>query len=109
MSVLTVSRKNTQEITLHENELSDRAKKYFYASAKPNTRKTYARLWLLFEKWCIANEMPFMPSKPKVICEYISYLAEDEKKQHNSIIVYLAAIRLAHVYAGHDPSPTSAK
>ncbi len=104
-----ILKNNQSQIALPEDELSDRAKKYFYGSKKENTRKTYARLWLLFEKWCIANALEFMPSSPKTICEYVSYLAEVEEKQHNSIIVYVSAIRLAHIYGGHDPSPTSAR
>lgn len=107
MSNLTAyERKNIEEFK--EEEISERVKKYFYNSKKKNTQKTYARLWLIFEKWCIKNKREFMPASSATICEFVSYLAQDEEKQHNSIIVYVSSIRLAHIYAGHDPSPTSA-
>jgi len=88
--------------------LSEGAKKLVEDSSPHNTKRTYARLWDIFQSWCIERNSQHLPADPKTIVEFLHDQSANENISHKSLIVYLSAIRMLHLDSGFDPSPTSA-
>lgn len=65
-----------------------------------NTRTTYSSALRQFETWCLVNRQPSVPTNPGVVAAYIVELACAGKSM-STVTVALAAIRAAHLDAGH--------
>jgi len=86
--------------------LSEKSKEYFHDASAINTQKTYARLWGIFQAWCIANERQHLPASPETIVDFLVAQATEKDISHRSLFVYTAAIGFLHTDMGFDPPPT---
>lgn len=93
----------TGDIVLARSEvlarLDESAQTYEEASRAKNTRKTYEKAWLAFDRWCVAQAQQSFPASPDTIRRYIAALA-DNGRRFRSINVACAAIRAMHFDAG---------
>lgn len=105
MNDLILSRQ--QGIRSITDGLSEEARKLVEDSNPHNTKRTYARLWEIFQGWCIERGFQHLPANPKTIVEFIYDQATHKDISHKSLNVYIAAIRMIHLESGFDPAPTS--
>lgn len=80
--------------------LSAQASEYVGESISNNTKRAYQSDYRQFENWCKASGALSLPASPAVIAEYFSDMAKSGAKA-STISRRRAAIRLAHVSAGH--------
>lgn len=87
--------------------LSESASSYLVNAISENTRRGYQADYRSFEAWCAERGVRALPATPAVAAEYFSSLAEAGRKA-STITRARAAIRLAHVSAGHPDVTASA-
>lgn len=80
---------------------------YLAAEKSQNTRRAYAADWAHFAAWCGAAGCAPLPAAPIDVATYLSALADSGLKA-KTIQRRTAAIRSAHLAAGHEP-PTNAE
>jgi site-specific recombinase XerD len=80
---------------------------YLAAEKSKNTRRAYAADWASFTTWCEANDRISLPATPIDVATYLAQLADGGLKA-KTIQRRTAAIRSAHLAAGHEP-PTNAE
>jgi len=80
---------------------------YLEASSAENTRKAYKSDWADFATWCEGAGKASLPAAPIDVATYLAQLA-DRGLKVSTIQRRTAAIRAAHVAAGHEP-PTNAE
>ena len=78
----------------------ERVSRALEGSRSANTRKSYARGWTAFERWCLEKGTSSMPADPEFIAAYLAERAESGWKI-STIRVAWAAISDAHRQAGH--------
>ena len=78
----------------------ERVSRALEGSRSANTRKSYARAWTAFERWCLEKRTSSMPADPEFIAAYLADRAESGWKI-STIRVAWAAISDAHRQAGH--------
>ena len=72
-----------------------------------NTQRAYRSAWARWEAWAEAHQTPSLPARPEALVAYVESGAQEGKKA-STITLWLAAIRAAHLAAGHEHSPTEA-
>ncbi len=92
---LTRGKRNTSLLS----GLVTRARSYGEAAKAPNTRRAYASDWQHFTAWCNAKDLDALPASPGTIALYLTDHAGALKVP--TLGRRLAAIRAAHLYAGH--------
>lgn len=80
--------------------LSAQTSEYVGESISANTKKAYQSDYRQFENWCKASGAKSLPATPAIAAEYFSDMAKSGAKA-STISRRRAAIRLAHVSAGH--------
>jgi len=86
--------------------LSEPTAQYLVNAISANSLRAYKSDYRSFEAWCAERGLRPLPATPAVVAEYFSSLAEAGRKA-STITRARAAIRLAHVSAGH-PDVTAA-
>ena len=81
-------------------ELSRRAALYATRARGDGTRRAYRSAWRSFETWCHSLGREPLAADPGTIAMYVVRCA-DQGFAVSSIRVHLAAIRTAHLLAGH--------
>ena len=97
--------RQTSELTSELDRLVDAARSFAEASLSANTRRAYGAGWSDFELWCHDHQCAALPALPQSIALYLADLAS-RGRSVATLQQRLAALRLAHHTAGHDPSPT---
>ena len=80
------------------------AKGFIEASLSPNTRRSYKNAWNKFTTWCSATGEQSLPASAYTVSRFVTAQAT-AKKSAATIGIMLAAIKKAHIVAGHN-SPT---
>lgn len=80
--------------------LSAQTSEYVGESISANTKKAYQSDYRQFESWCKAADFSALPATPAAVADYFSDMAKSGAKA-STISRRRAAIRLAHVSAGH--------
>lgn len=70
------------------------------------TRQAYRSDFRIFRDWCATRSLPHFPAAPETISAFIAAEAKTGVKT-STITRRLAAIRYAHVLAGHEPPTNS--
>ncbi len=83
------------------------AQEFMEASRSEATRRAYASDWRIFQEWCQARGLPFLPAPPEAVCLFLASQAETGIKA-STLGRRLASIKLAHTSAGHE-SPTNSE
>ena len=84
----------------------DAAERFIEASRSPATRRAYAADWRIFSAWSDTRGLPSLPASPKAVCLFLAAQAEAGLKAA-TLGRRVAAIRLAHTSAGHEPPTAS--
>ena len=87
--------------------LSESASRYLVNAISESSRRGYQADYRSFSTWCAERGVRALPATPAVVAEYFSSLAEAGRKA-STITRARAAIRLAHVSAGHEDVTASA-
>lgn len=90
--------------TLHEE--IEAAKSFARDQHAGATRQAYRSDFRIFQAWCAARSLPGFPAEPATISAFIAAEAKAGVKA-STITRRLAAIRYAHVLAGHEPPTNS--
>lgn len=81
---------------------------FYAASARAAaTRRAYLGAWRGFSSWCTSTGRRPLPASPSTVAAFLSYLA-DTGASLATVVRHHAAIRHAHVLAGHDLPTSSA-
>ena len=83
------------------------AQGFMEASRSEATRRAYASDWRIFTAWAAERGLPALPASPETVCLFLASQAEAGARA-STIGRKMAAIRLAHTSAGHEP-PTSSE
>jgi integrase len=87
------------------NELIERAKDYMAEALSERTREAYGRWQRAFTGWCERHGRQTLPASPETIAAWLTSLADGEDGRRPlaraSINQALAAVTLAHRFAGH--------
>ena len=102
-SLATVDR----ETLLSPPAVSAATRGYLAAAQASNTRRAYLADWLHFATWCADRAVDALPATPETLADYVSDSAACGRST-STIGRRLAAVRSAHLTAGHAVSPTSA-
>ena len=92
-----------KQIELLKKEV-DSATKYMEDSLSENTKRAYRIQWDQFSAWCFVRGISPMPSEPEVVCVFIAWLADNNKKVA-TIARMLSSISKAHRVAGVVANP----
>jgi site-specific recombinase XerD len=82
-------------------------RRYLDAAQAPNTRRAYLADWEHFAGWCAERGLDALPAAAEALADYVTDSAACGKSTA-TIGRRLAAVRSAHLTAGHAVSPTSA-
>jgi integrase len=90
------------------------AKTYKEHALSANTRRAYASDWRIFEAWCLATNVEYLPADPTVVDLFIGQEAwpaskEIAPKSPSTINRRLAAIDAVHQYKGYPPPSKNKK
>lgn len=84
-------------------EAAEAARTFADAALAAGTRDAYRRAWRQFEVWCAGHGLGSCPALPGTVAAWIGAAAAAGRSP-SRIAVVLAAVRAAHVSAGHaDP------
>ena len=72
----------------------------------PATRRAYGSDWRLFESWCAFKSVPSLPAAPVTVAAFLAYEASRGTRA-STIGRRCAAVRFAHMLAGHEPPTNS--
>ena len=89
-------------------DLIQKANDLIRAPKAPSTRKAYQSDFRIFESWCAAHGLAFLPSAPQTIALYIASCVV-ARLAPATIARCLASISKAHQAAGFEDSPASTK
>ncbi len=70
---------------------------------RPSTKRTYSSVQSRFCKFCSQHNLVAVPASELTILRFIAFITP--KVSHNSMPVYLAAIRALHIVNGHPAPP----
>ena len=73
---------------------------YLRQAQAPNTWRAYQSQWRAFAAWCDRQGCAALPAQPETVAAYLAQRAQ-EGTSTASLSVTLAALRFAHVAAGH--------
>jgi len=76
------------------------------AAQAPSTRRAYCADWRHFAVWCADRAVDARPATPETVADYVADAAASGSSA-STIGRRLAAVRSAHLTAGHPVSPTS--
>jgi len=96
-TALTAAREARLDIVLLDNAVEQ----YFSQGLPTATRKVYATGIWRFIELCNQLHITPLPAHELLLCKFLSYLALNGI-HHNSIKVYLAAVRQLHIQEGQD-------
>lgn len=74
---------------------AEEAEKYIKNSLSESTKRAYKIQWEQFSAWCFVRNFEYLPAKPEIVCMFISWMAENDKKAA-TIARMLSAISKAH-------------
>jgi integrase len=84
-------------------EITRKVREYISNERAQGTKRSYKTAWDDFTAFCEKHGATPLPAEPEVVACYLTHLAENHKV--STIETRQAAIRKAHILAGH-PSPT---
>lgn len=93
-------------LSIHLQEVADRARDYAASAKAANTRKAYSSDWGDFTAWAAQVGEPALPAAPEAVALYLAQRA-DEGLKVSTLARRLASISQAHKLAGYT-SPASA-
>jgi integrase len=83
--------------------LLDRAAEVFSRSVAPTTRATYARRWVIFERWCNARNLASLPASSETVMMHFVEAVADSGVSLSTLRGWAAAINRVHLEAGLSP------
>lgn len=86
--------------------LSEDAERFARASNAENTTRAYGGAWKRFVAWCAERQLVPMPAETSTVSNFVADRARNHKP--GTLRIDLAAIRQAHLLAGH-PSPAESQ
>src|SRR5690349_7379536 len=72
------------------------------ADSAPSTRRAYAADWRRFTAWCSGHGLAALPASPGAVAAFLAAEA-GQGRVPSTLGRRLAAIRAAHLRAGHEP------
>lgn len=96
-----------QPIPEHWRQFADMASVYISKRKSDSTRLCYKNDFSLFMRWCDSIGAQALPAAPEVVAMYLAHIATEGKKS-STVKRRSAAIRFAHLAAGHD-TPTASE
>ena len=84
----------------------ERAYTYADAAMAASTRRAYTSDVRRFVAWCAARALPSCPAAPETVATFLAHEADAGAKA-STLTRKVAAIRFAHVAAGHEPPTAS--
>ena len=82
------------------------AARFAAADSAPSTRRAYASDWRRFVTWCTGHGLEPLPAAPGVVAAFLAAEA-GQGRRAATLARRLAAIRAAHLRAGHEPPSSS--
>lgn len=86
--------------------VSEMSRQALAASQAPSTRRAYQADWADFAGWCAGRGLDPLPAWPETVGNYLTDLAAAGLSS-STLARRVAAIRSAHLAAGHETSPTA--
>jgi site-specific recombinase XerD len=80
----------------------EQAAAYAAAGTAPSTRRAYAADWRRFTAWCAGHGLDALPASPGAVAAFLAAEA-GQGRVPSTLGRRLAAIRAAHLRAGHEP------
>ena len=80
------------------------ANRYISSSLSENTIRAYRIQWDQFSAWCLVRGFDPLPAKPEIVCVFIAWLADNNKKTA-TIARMLSSISKAHKTSGVFANP----
>lgn len=104
---LTTLHSADQAALLSVPQVSAVTRAYLEAAQAAATRRAYRADWRHFAAWCADRAVDALPATPETVADYVADSAAGGSSA-STIGRRLAAVRSAHLAAGHPVSPTSA-
>jgi len=91
---MSLTLRQSQELTLEQADLVQKAKGYKQAELSANTWRTYRSMWGKFTKWCASQKIISLPTSAEAVALYLSSIGEEVS--FSTLDASIAAIEKAH-------------